>query len=332
MVRYKSYDSLESSGDKNTFIVEDPKHLVGGTPHEDPSGMPLSAYLCLAVAVIGLSLIGPLLNMQDEVDPMLKIIWQNAATSIALAPLAMYSVLTQGFPSLTRLQVIVLLLVGASYAGVMVFFSWSLQYTSVGNAVLIGNCQAILFLIERAVVGETISLPEGLGAIVAFLGAFLCSRHSAEGDTEAPGNSSLLGDGYGIICAISGVVYLVTAKRVRPAMNLYTFMFCVMFLAALDAFILAHIAGIEVSWDRDPNHGVFGWINIESNRLPLEIVMIISCQFFGAMGKWCLDWYSYRLAMMSKLSHSSRFGILSNQATFDVCTTFPTSSFWWPRS
>jgi K+-sensing histidine kinase KdpD len=166
--------------------------------------------------------------------------------------------------------------------------------------------------------GEAIFLPEAVGATIAFSGAVLCSRDAASDDE---GGSSLRGDGYAIICAIAGLVYLITAKTVRPVMHFYLFMFCVMSVASVDALILALLAGIEISWDRDLTHGVFGWMNTESDRLPVEMAMIISCQFFGAMGKQMRG----LARCLCRTGRHSHYLLLIGQATFAACTT---SAIW----
>ena len=94
-----------------------------------------------------------------------------------------------------------------------------------------------------------------------------------------------MGDFYALLCAFFGVGYLVTAKTIRPTMNLYVFMCCVMFWASVGSLLLAYVAGVYVTLDRHVDHGAFGWMNMEPNRFPLELIMVASCQFLGALGK-----------------------------------------------
>uniref|UniRef100_A0A7S3L915 EamA domain-containing protein n=1 Tax=Amphora coffeiformis TaxID=265554 RepID=A0A7S3L915_9STRA len=255
---------------------------------------PLSAYLLLAAAVVGLSSIGPFLNLQSDVDPMIKIVWRNISTAVALFPLALWETFKQP-PRLTWPQIMLLLLTGAAYAGLTVCFSWSLAYTSVGNTTLLGNSQALVFLIGKVVMGQPIGRLEGAGALVAFGGLYLCSSSTAgtgndddddddDDDDTRTGLSSLLGDGLAIIASTSGAFYLVAAKSVRPLFGLYTFMFAVMLLAGLDAFCVAYLSGRDMTLDRDAQHGIFGWTRLQSDRLPMEMLMILVCQFVGSIG------------------------------------------------
>ena len=282
----RGYDSLE----KETRIsIESPcdieHHSKGGFPLTgETQETPLTAYLVLAAAVVGLSSIGPLLNVQFGVDDTIKTLWRNSATACALFPLALHSVFLDGFPVLSPWQCVVLVLSGAFYSLYTALFAWAVQYTTIGNTVIFSNTQAIILLIGKTIMGETLSWAEALGSLTAFGGAVLCSRDSAQDDTGT--TSSLWGDGFALLCAFCGVGYLVTAKTIRPYMNLYVFMWSVMFWASIGNLTLAYMAGVEVTLDRDVNHGAFGWLNWEVNRFPLEVVMVISCQFFGALGKF----------------------------------------------
>lgn len=150
----------------------------------------------------------------------------------------------------------------------------------------VSNCQAILLLIGKACMGEAISLPEGIGAIIAFSGAVMCSRDSADTiDSTQTGNLTIVGDAYALLSAISGVLYLVTAKTVRPTMNLYFFMFVIMGLGTVCSIGYAYIGGDVITFDRDIDHGMFGWMHMDVDRMPVEFIMVVACNILGAMGE-----------------------------------------------
>ena len=257
-------------------------------------GTPISAYFLLAMAVVGLSSIGPLLDLQDGVSATLKIIWRTQATALMLLPFAIYGVHEEGFPRLSSAQMIITVAASACYASMCVLFAWSLDYTTVGNAVILSNCQAILLLIGKAAMGEAVTMAEGLGAIIAFGGAVFCSRDSADTvDSTQTGNLTIIGDLYALLSAVTGVVYLITAKTVRPTMNLYFFMFIIMSLGTLCGIGYAYIGGSLITFDRHIDHGVFGWLHWDVDRLPVELIMVISCNILGAMGYVrCMHYFS----------------------------------------
>jgi len=249
------------------------------------TSIPISAYFMLASAVVGLSSIGPLLDLQDGVSGTLKIIWRTQATALMLLPFAIYGIREEGIPTLTAAQIIILVAASACYASMCIFFAWSLDFTTVGNAVILSNCQAILLLIGKAAMGEVVSLKEGVGAVIAFSGAIFCSRDSAETtDSTMTGGLTIVGDLYALLSAVAGVLYLITAKTVRPYINLYFFMFVVMSLGTLCGIGFAFLNGSEITFDRHIDHGVFGWMHLHTNRFPVEVIMVVACNILGAMG------------------------------------------------
>lgn len=258
------------------------------------TSIPISAYLMLAMAVVGLSSIGPLLDLQDGVSATIKIIWRTQATALMLLPFAIYGIREEGTPKLTAAQIIILIAASACYASSCVFFAWSLDYTTVGNAVILSNCQAILLLIGKAAMGEVVSPAEGVGAIVAFSGAIFCSRDSADTiDSTQTGSLTIVGDLYALLAAVGGVLYLITAKTVRPYINLYFFMFVIMSLGTLCCIGFAFLNSTKITFDRHIDHGVFGWMNWGFDRFPVELIMVLACNILGAMGYVrCMHYFS----------------------------------------
>jgi drug/metabolite transporter (DMT)-like permease len=247
--------------------------------------IPLSAYLLLLSAVISLSSIGPLLKLQQDVTPTMKIVWRMAGTAILLLPLAAMDIRKHGFPSLSAPQWMTFLLSTACYSVMSVSFVTALQYTAVGNAVILANSLALILLLGKVCVGAPVTLREGGGAMLAFGGAVLCSQYSAEARSSAP-TSGLMGDAFAILSAVGGVGYLVFAKTSRQHMSLYLFMFLTMSVGTL-MILLFQILLLKdtVTWDRDPNHGVWGFLVVgQADRLPLEVTMVVVCNLFGTMG------------------------------------------------
>eukprot|EP00543_Licmophora_paradoxa_P000779 CAMPEP_0202454834 /NCGR_PEP_ID=MMETSP1360-20130828/12473_1 /ASSEMBLY_ACC=CAM_ASM_000848 /TAXON_ID=515479 /ORGANISM="Licmophora paradoxa, Strain CCMP2313" /LENGTH=467 /DNA_ID=CAMNT_0049074245 /DNA_START=221 /DNA_END=1621 /DNA_ORIENTATION=- len=255
---------------------------------KDTEGQPpLTAYLLLFSAVVSMSSIGPLLDMQESVDSMMKIYWRMTGTWMILIPFAVYSVRNEGlskFPVDTSIfQLIAKMIISAvGYATMCLGFVVALEYTSVGNATIFSNSQALILLAGKLLVGDPVSASEGTGALVAFAGAVLCSRDSFE--ASSVGSDAIWGDFYALVSAIGGVGYMVYAKNLRQHMPVYQFMFLNMFLGSVVVAFIMFVTNKTMTFDRHINHGMFGWMNLEQDRLPLEIVMIIVCNLLGAMG------------------------------------------------
>jgi drug/metabolite transporter (DMT)-like permease len=259
--------------------------------------IPLSAYILLATAVVALSSIGPLLNLQGGIHPVLKVYWRMSATAMILGPFAAYSVYNEGLPqTLDAPQRLTLLITAACYATMCVGFVLALEYTAVGNAVILANSQSVLLLVGKLFVGQRILPLEAAGAVLAFVGAALCSTDSAQsgegggrgGEGAASGGdyTTLWGDFLALVSATGGVFYLVFAKTVRPHVSLFLFMFLIMFLGStmILIFMFTLSTSIHITFDRNLVTGIWGWMNPQSDRLPLELTMVVMCNLFGAMG------------------------------------------------
>ena len=245
---------------------------------------PLSAYLLLISAVAALSSVGPILDLQVGVDPILKIFWRMTGTVVILSPMAIRSLIYDGIPHLTVAQWGTFGLAAACYATMCTAYSTSLDYTSVNNAVILSNVQALLLLAGKFLVGERVVWSEGMGALVAFCGAVLCSQDASQTTDGGMDDRSRFGDAVAICSAIGAVGYLTFGKSLHSTMPAVLFMFLIMTMGALFVLALMLLLEVNVSFDQQVDHGIFGWTNWRSDRLPLEIIMVIVCNIFGAMG------------------------------------------------
>jgi len=255
------------------------------------SGVPLSAYILLSSAVISLSSIGPFLDLQIGVGAMLKMFWRMSATALILSPAAIYAMIYKsGMPRLTKAQWVTFTLAAACYTVLCNGFVLALDYTTVGNAVILSNSQALLLLLGKVFVGAPIQLLEAGGAILAFGGALLCSKDSndnssSSGEDSLNSGSTLYGDLLAIASALGGVGYLIFAKTIRPHMNLFVFIFSTMLLGSIFTALFMILTEMSYSFDRNIDTGFFGWMNIsEFDRLPLELVTVVVCNLMGTMG------------------------------------------------
>jgi drug/metabolite transporter (DMT)-like permease len=248
------------------------------------SATPLSAYVLLLGAVVALSSIAPLLQLQHDASGTLKVVWRMLGTSIFLLPFAIMDIYRHGFPQLTIPQWVTFYLSTFCYAVLCIGFVLALDYTAVGNVVILSNSLALILLVGKLFVGDPVSFLEGSGAIIAFSGAALCSRDSAEANGSAVGGG-YFGDALAILSALGGVGYLICAKTSRAHIPLYLFMFLTMFVGSLMILVFEILVlGESVTFDRHPNHGLWGWVLLDSDRLPLEIAIIIVCNGLGTMG------------------------------------------------
>eukprot|EP00934_Nitzschia_sp_Nitz4_P000675 Nitzschia sp. Nitz4//scaffold13_size275219//22564//24186//NITZ4_000839-RA/size275219-processed-gene-0.124-mRNA-1//-1//CDS//3329535909//675//frame0 len=277
MVASAAEDQQDDSTGGDVWEVSDDGKMV-----DEVVRPPIAAYILLFVAAISLSAVGPLLDMQLNATSNMKATWRMLGTGIFLFPFAVSQFSKTGFPQLTIPQWTTFLLSAASYNFMVLFFALSLDYTSVGNSVILANSMALIMLIGKLFVGEHISFLEGGGALVAFGGAILCSKDSAAGEN---GSSSIWGDFLAILSALSGVGFLVFAKATRQHMPMGIFMFSTMVVGSvMIAVFQVYVMGEELTMDMNPRHGLWGFLAPQPDRLPLEIAIVVICSGIGRMG------------------------------------------------
>jgi len=260
---------------------------VKGAPLKEPEAahIPLSAYLTLASAVAALSSIGPFLAAQKGVDAEMKIVWRFQGTALLLAPFAIRELVVSGIPPLSIAQWGTFLLAAASYSVLCVAFAMSIQFTTVSNATILTNSQSILLVAGKMLVGHQVVFLEGLGVFVAFTGAILAGKEAADAeDTDESALLSLWGDALGIISSIGGIGYIVLGKSLRSTMPVLLFMVLNMAVASILILLFMLANGKDISLDRHVNHGVWGWMNLQPDRLPLELATVFVCNVLGTMG------------------------------------------------
>jgi len=289
--------------------------LGGGTNKTETaassSSIPLSAYVLLLSAIVAMSTVGPLLQLQDDASSTMKVVWRMAGTSFLLFPFAIIDIYHYGIPKLTAPQWITFLISTLCYDVMSICFCLSLDFTAVGNAVILSNSLALILLVGKLFTGVPTTMLELTGATIAFGGAILCSRDAAstnknammtsEGEGEDfmddghNNNSQFMLDGFGktivgdllaITSAVGGVGYVMMAKTCRTHMSLYMFMFLTMSIGcAMVLFFQVFVLQETVTLDRDVTHGILGFLIWErSDRLPLELTMVVICNLLGTMG------------------------------------------------
>jgi drug/metabolite transporter (DMT)-like permease len=134
----------------------------------------------------------------------------------------------------TRLAALPIGLAGVLFAGDILFWHWSITYTTVADATLFANFAPVIVTVGAWLyLGERITPPFLAGMALAMLGAVLLVNASA-----ALGARYVFGDGLGIITACFFGSYVVAVARLRDRYSAANIMFwssavtCVLLLAA----------------------------------------------------------------------------------------------------
>ncbi|KAL3924053.1 MAG: hypothetical protein SGILL_001284 [Bacillariaceae sp.] len=256
------------------------------TPTNKGRGSPMIInLLLLLVAVFAHSSNSTALHMLDGVSPTMKLFWRMSASYLILVPFAILYLRREGFPKLSCSGWTTFVSAAAFYTCSTLCFYTALEYTTIGNAVIYANSQALLLIVGKVFIGEPIHVFEGIGVVVAFSGAILCSKDSEETSAELDVSNALFGDLLALCSAAFGVAYLTVARVVRSQMSVMFFITFVMFLGSL--MVLAYLAinpHEEVSIDMDPFHGIFGGFDITHGRLEVMAYLAIVVNVGGSMG------------------------------------------------
>ena len=147
-------------------------------------------------------------------------------------------------------------------------------------------------LAGRFVLGLPVLPLEGSGALTGFTGAAICAQDAArtmaaggEGGVASTSsdnqNLAMWGNFIALSASFGTAAYLLIAKKLRPKMDLFVFMFSIMACGSIFLLIFMLISGEEISFGMHPSHGLFGWMSPAADRLPLEMYMAIVCNVIG---------------------------------------------------
>eukprot|EP00980_Cylindrotheca_fusiformis_P017345 scaffold5380_cov131-Cylindrotheca_fusiformis.AAC.22 len=248
------------------------------------SGPKFEHYAALFLAVVAVSSKSTAFHMLHHVEAPLKQYWKMVANSFALLPFAVYQYRQTGIPQLSLGQWLTFMAAIVCYSVQSVLFVKALEFTTVGNACIYANSQALLLIIGKACVGDKIHWLEGLGVLVAFAGAMLCTEDAeaqSSKDSATPTDGKV-GDGLALLSAVAGVCYLTFAKAVRPGISVTVFVFSVMFVGQLLILLYLQLTLESLEYNLDMFDGVFGWLNV--NRLPVVLYMVLVVNSIGTMG------------------------------------------------
>ena len=258
-------------------------------------GAGISSYMALLGAVIAVSSNGTALALLHEIHPALKLFWRMSAVAVVLSFFAIKTMVKQYkeegkfLPKLTGSQWMTFLSASVCFFLHTLLLFTALTMTSIGNAVIGANSQALLLVLAKLVTGQEVVWMEGFGVLVAFAGCILCSgdeAHEKEEDEDDNTSSATatIGDLLALGSAATGVCYLTFAKAVRSHMSVTVFMFMVMCTGSCLCFLYIASTSVEWTFDNDPRTGLFGWLTMVNNQVFILLYIAVVCNVVGTMG------------------------------------------------
>ncbi|CAB9518416.1 Drug Metabolite Transporter (DMT) Superfamily [Seminavis robusta] len=250
--------------------------------------VPVIGYVILFAGLFALASVGAALDLQEGgVTPTMKTLWRQTATFLVYLPMVIKSLRQDGIPKLESTQWVLLPISSMAYTYMTLAFVLALEMTSLANAFVLSNMTSLVIIAGRAVLGLPILALEGGGAITGFIGAAICAQAQGadigrrlllELDVSFWGNAIAFSASFGT------AAYLLIAKKLRPKMDLFVFMSIIMGFGALLLVPYLYLIGEDITFDMHPVHGVFGWLNLQADRLPLELYMAVVCNCLGTTG------------------------------------------------
>jgi drug/metabolite transporter (DMT)-like permease len=155
--------------------------------------------------------LSPIWVRVSDVGPTASAFWRVALAAPLLWSLFYFIPLDK--KALEKRQFKLLFAAGLAFAGDLVFWHWSIQYTSVANSTLLANLASIFVTLAAWLLWR--QRPSGLflaGLAASLLGVGLLVRATLG---SAPG--ALLGDGLGVVTAMFYAWYLMSVKGLRDS-------------------------------------------------------------------------------------------------------------------
>lgn len=260
--------------------------------------VPVIGVVILVIGLFSLASVGVALELQGGgVGPLTKTYWRNQATAICLFPFAVKKLNMKELSKLSKEEWLIYYPLSACcYAFLTAGFVTGLEMTSLANAFILSNLASIIIIVTKLILGMPVLLLEGVGAIIGLSGSLVCTLTPVASETDdndqQPGRFLVekvgrahLGDAICFAASFATAGYLVIAGKLRKKLDLFVYMFLLFSLSSiLITFYAAFFSDERVTFSRHPVHGVFGWTNLQPDRLPLELYTAIICNIVGSTG------------------------------------------------
>lgn len=247
--------------------------------------VPLFGYVLLLISLGTIASMGTALDLQENVDPFLKLFWRSTASLLVFVPLTLLSFYENGLPRYSTNTILLFLACSVSSAVFLMTFLWSLSHTSISHAYIFNNCHSLIMVMGRLLIGHHVSQFEGIGTGIGIIGGVVTTLdHTpiAVGTGSSVVPVSLAGDLVALLGAVGGMFYLTTAKHLRTEMDTTVLLTGVFIITALLSFPIFYALSIPVEFSVDTTYGLFGWV--QSEQIASESYLVIVCTLIGTLG------------------------------------------------
>ncbi|OQS07399.1 Drug/Metabolite Transporter (DMT) Superfamily [Thraustotheca clavata] len=270
--------------DECVLLIQEDKQTVIEKPRNKYVG-----FAILAVSFASVSSLGVAFDLERGVPPVLKLFWKVSGSCMVLFCIILGQILLKkgALPHMENPRDTIrrILLCAAGFTVWNASFNWALAHTSVAHVYVLNNCHSLLMVVWRAVSGDALVFAEGFGSVVGIAGSIVTAMdHDGQSSNSDIVGPSMYGDIGAFLGAIGAVLYFLQAKVISTRMPFLFFMLCHSFTVCMFLLPTMWCLGESYELSSNPSNGLFGWANWQLDRLPIEIYLVVICDFGGRMG------------------------------------------------
>tara|TARA_B100000965_G_scaffold232550_1_gene194736 strand:+ start:1658 stop:2572 length:915 start_codon:yes stop_codon:yes gene_type:complete len=214
------------------------------------------AWAILAIALFGVSSVGPLLASMDT-PPVLRASWRLWATSIVLLPGFMVQLRRAENEIYDLRNISMILLSGFALAIHFAAWTWSLDHTSLAHSLLFVTSHPIVIVSAMFVIERKADPLLICGASLGFMGAGLALL-----DASDSGSVTYAGDAAAFLGAVAGAAYLAIGRILRSGSKIPLFIYAFP-VTTVSAIILTGLSASVESTASTIDAHPLGWIGSE---------------------------------------------------------------------
>ena len=146
------------------------------------------------------------------------------------------------------------------------------------------NLASLIIIGSKVVLRKPVLFLEGAGAAIGMTGALFCA-YAGSGNSEDHSSSlAMAGNVLAFLASVATALYLTLAKSLRSRVDLFVFMLLIFTYASAAVLLYMIFMGEPYKISIDSTIGLFGWVHLQMDRLPLELWMVIVCNLLGTAG------------------------------------------------
>ena len=248
-------------------------------------------WLILIAAIVSISSAGAVFQLMSEVDPMLRSSWRFQLTALFMFPLFIYqtkeSMKDSEFVQLLKEKDTIYIIFGSGLSlGLhMGAWVWSLDNTSLTHSLLFVTIHPLIIVTGALLLRYFVPKKQIIGAMVGFAGGSIALL-GISSESEA----TIIGDLAAVLGAFAVVGYFLAGRKLRQWMPLFTYIFPVTLIAAIQLALISIILEDSTLSLVNSNHSIFGWISI--TWLPYVLYLALFPGIVGHAGiSMVLRWF-----------------------------------------